>query len=96
MPKPCTSCSRSRTFPSLPCLLIGPLRRRLGLLMRRGTQLGALAVAVGIALVYYLLSMRLGQQLATSNMLPPLLCAWAVNTTGLVVGLVLCRKAFAQ
>ncbi len=65
-----------------------------GLLLRRGTRLGALSVAVGFALLYYVLSMRLGKQLALNNVLPPILCAWAVNGAGFVAGLALLRKAF--
>src|SRR5437773_1361324 len=58
-----------------------------GLLLRRGTQLGALSVAVGYALLYYVLSMRLGKQLATSSILPPFLGAWAINLIGMLAGL---------
>jgi lipopolysaccharide export LptBFGC system permease protein LptF len=65
----------------------------IGLLLRSGTRLGALSVAVGFALLYYVLSMRLGKQLAANHVLPPLLCAWAVNIAGFVAGLVLLRKA---
>lgn len=68
----------------------------IGLLMRHGSQLGALAVAVGIALVYYVFAMRLGQQLATSHRLPPLVCAWAVNVIGIISGVLLVRKAWKQ
>jgi len=58
----------------------------LGLILGRGKQLGALALAVGIALLYYVLTMRLGQELAKAQLLPPLLCAWAVNVLGLATG----------
>ncbi len=58
----------------------------LGLILGRGKQLGALALAVGVALLYYVLAMRLGQELATKHILPPLLCAWTVNGLGLAVG----------
>ncbi|HRV80143.1 MAG TPA: LptF/LptG family permease [Planctomycetota bacterium] len=68
----------------------------IGLLLRSSTQLGALAVAVGIALVYYILAMRLGQELASSHQLPPLVCAWAVNVMGLVVGSFLMLKVCRQ
>lgn len=67
-----------------------------GLLLGRGKQLAALAVAVGAALVYYLLAMRLGQELATRNVLPPLLCAWTVNVLGLGAGGALVWKASRQ
>jgi lipopolysaccharide export LptBFGC system permease protein LptF len=68
----------------------------LGLLLGRRTQLGALSVAVGVALVYYLLALRLGQQLALNHVMPPLLCAWTVNALGFAVGLVLLRKVMRQ
>ncbi len=67
-----------------------------GLLLGRGKQLAALAVAVGVALVYYLLAMRVGQELATSNVLPPLVCAWSVNVFGLLVGAGLVWRASRQ
>jgi len=68
----------------------------LGLILGRGKQLGALALAVGVALLYYVLAMRLGQELATRNLLPPLLCAWAVNVLGLCVGAWLMWRAARQ
>jgi lipopolysaccharide export LptBFGC system permease protein LptF len=63
----------------------------LGLILGRGKQLGALALAIGVALLYYVLAMRLGQELATKNILPPLVCAWTVNVLGLCAGS--CRQA---
>lgn len=68
----------------------------IGLLLRRGTQLAALSVAVAIALVYYVLALRLGQQLAVNHILPPLFCAWAVNALGILAGGVMMRKALRQ
>jgi lipopolysaccharide export LptBFGC system permease protein LptF len=68
----------------------------LGLILGRGKQLGALALAVGVALLYYVLAMRLGQELATRNILPPLLCAWTVNVLGLCAGGWLMRRAWRQ
>jgi lipopolysaccharide export LptBFGC system permease protein LptF len=67
-----------------------------GLLLRRGTQLGALAVAVGYALVYYILSMRFGRHLVANHVLPPVLGAWIVIVAGSLVGLVLMRKAIRE
>lgn len=60
-----------------------------GLLLRRGSQLGALACAVGYALVYYLLSMRLGKGLALSTDLPAWLAAWGTTLIGTLAGTVL-------
>ena len=68
----------------------------IGLILGRGKQLGALALAIGVALLYYVLAMRLGQDLATHHILPPLLCAWTVNVLGLLTGLWLMRKAWRQ
>lgn len=59
------------------------------LLLRRGTQLGALTAAVGYALVYYLLSMRLGKSLAWSGVVPQWLAAWGTTMLGSAVGLVM-------
>ncbi|MFO1010430.1 MAG: LptF/LptG family permease [Planctomycetota bacterium] len=67
-----------------------------GLLLRKGTQLGALSAAVGYALAYYLLSMRLSKELSTSHVIPPALGAWCVVIAGTIAGLVLLRKAFRQ
>lgn len=64
-----------------------------GLLLRRGTQLGAISAAVGYALLYYLLSMRLSKELSTSAVIPPALGAWVVVALGSVCGAVLLRKA---
>jgi lipopolysaccharide export LptBFGC system permease protein LptF len=60
-----------------------------GLLMRRGSQLGALAAAVGYALLYYLLSMRLGKGLALATDVPMWLAAWGTTILGCLVGLAL-------
>jgi len=67
-----------------------------GLLLRRGTQLAALSVAVGFALVYYVLSMRLGKQLAEMGWVSPTLGAWSVNLLGVAVGAAMMRKALRQ
>ena len=75
------------------CLLFLLLGVPTGLILRRGTQLGALASAVGYALAYYVLSMRLGKALGESGALPPWVGAWATTGIGLVVGVVLARKA---
>lgn len=67
-----------------------------GILLRRGTQLGALGVAVGYALIYYILSMRLGSELTRGGAIPPELGAWTVVALGLVVGLILMRRMLKQ
>lgn len=64
-----------------------------GLLLRRGTQLGALSVAIGYALLYYLLSMRLSKELAAGQVIPPVIGAWMVVSVGCLAGVFLLRKA---
>lgn len=67
-----------------------------GLLLRRGTQLGALSIAVGYALLYYVLSMRLSRELGANHILPPLLAAWSVDIAGCAIGVWLLRRALRQ
>ncbi len=67
-----------------------------GLLMRRGTQLGALAVAAGYGILYYVLSMRLGKELGRSNSLPPWVGAWLTTIVGGGVGAYLLRRAMRR
>ncbi len=67
-----------------------------GLLLRRGTQLGALAAAVGYALLFYLLSIRLGKTLSGWGMIPPAIGAWATTFLFSCAGLFLCWKAFRK
>lgn len=67
-----------------------------GLLLRRGTQLAALSVAVGYALLYYTLSLRLTKDLANLQVIPPELGAWSVSIAGTLAGLLLLRKALRQ
>ena len=67
-----------------------------GLIMRKGTQLGALAIAVAYALIYYVLSMRLGKELAHGGAVHPALAAWMVMGTGSVIGALLLRKALRR
>jgi len=63
-----------------------------GLWLRRGTQLGALSTAVGFALLYYILSMRLGSELAGLRLVPLAFAAWATNALFLAAGLLLTWK----
>ena len=67
-----------------------------GLILRRGTQLGALAVAVGYALGYYILSMRFGKSLAAGGVVPPETAAWATIAVGCVVAVVLLQRALRR
>lgn len=82
-----------RCAASSTCLMFLLLGVPTGLLLRRGTQLSALATAVGYALLYYLLSMRLSKQLALGGVLSPAVGAWAITAVGSVFGLWLMRKA---
>lgn len=59
-----------------------------GLWLRSGTQLVGLGVAAIYAFVYYIVSMRLGRELADSGAMSPALAAWTTNIAGLVVGAV--------
>jgi len=67
-----------------------------GIIMRRGTQLGALAVSIGYALAYYILSMRLGKGLGRSGAVPPELGAWATLTLGSIGAWILVIKAMKR
>ena len=67
-----------------------------GLLMRRGTQLGALAVAAGYGIVYYVLSMRLGKELGLSSSLPPWVGAWLTTVVGGGIAVALLRRALRR
>ncbi|QDV06225.1 putative permease YjgP/YjgQ family protein [Planctomycetes bacterium Poly30] len=67
-----------------------------GLLMRRGTQLGALAVAAGYGIVYYVFSMRLGQQIGLGGTFPPGVGAWAATVLGGGVAMILLKKAMRR
>jgi len=64
-----------------------------GVALRSSTQLGAFTGAVGYALLYYVLAMRLGKVLAATGALGPLVAAWATNGLFLVVGLIFLVRA---
>ncbi len=63
-----------------------------GLWLRSGTQLGALTGATAYAFLYYLLSMRLGKELAGVGLIGPGLAAWTTNGIYLAIGLFLLRR----
>ena len=85
-----------RNTVAASCLMFMLLGIATGLTLRSGAQLGALATGVGYALVYYLLSMRLGKGFALSGAVPQWFAAWAVTLGGTVAGLVLCWKALRR
>lgn len=67
-----------------------------GILMRQGTRMGALAVAVGYAIAYWLLSLRLGKVLGTTGVVPPWVAAWGPVIVSALAGTGLCWKAFRR
>jgi lipopolysaccharide export system permease protein len=85
-----------RCATSSTCLLFLLLGVPTGLLLRKGTQLSALATAVGYALLYYLLSMRLSKGLALGHLLSPAAGAWAITIVGAGFGVWLMWKALRR
>jgi len=81
---------RASASISLVFLLLG-IPTGLGLWRRR--QLMAIAAAVGYALAYYVLSMRLGQILVEQRLLSPRYAAWVLPAIGALVGIELCRRS---
>ncbi|MEZ6018075.1 MAG: LptF/LptG family permease [Planctomycetota bacterium] len=67
-----------------------------GLLMRRGTQLGALAVAAGYGILYYVFSVRIGWELGFNEALPVWFGPWITTILGLVVAFFLLKKAIRR
>lgn len=67
-----------------------------GLALRKGSQLGALAAAIGYALLYYLLSMRLGKALAGADAVPAWLAAWGPSLLGALVGVFLMARVLRR
>jgi lipopolysaccharide export LptBFGC system permease protein LptF len=67
-----------------------------GVVLRSSTQLGALTVAIGYALLYYVLAMRLGKVLADNGALPPIFAAWATNGLFVLVGGIFFARALLR
>ena len=63
-----------------------------GLWLRSGNQLAGLGLAAVYAFTYYIVSLRLGRELALSGTLPPELAAWTTNLFGTAAGLFLYWK----
>jgi lipopolysaccharide export system permease protein len=78
------------------CLLFVLIGASTGILMRKGTQLAALAVAVGYAILYWLLSMQLGDPLAESGAIPAFVGAWGPLGIFLVWGLWLMHRSLRE
>ena len=67
-----------------------------GLILRRGTQLGALAVASGFGILYYVLSMNVGREMASAQVLPNWAAAWWTTILGGLVSIPLLRKGLRR
>jgi lipopolysaccharide export LptBFGC system permease protein LptF len=83
----------SREALALICPMFLLLGVPTGLFLRRGSQLAALAVAIGYALVYYIVSMRLGKVLANNEVVPVWFAALGTSIVGSLSGLVLLARA---
>jgi len=78
------------------CLMFVLVGVSTGLLLRKGTQLTALAVAVGYAMVYWIASLRLGKQLAREGVLEPWVGAWVPLILFSIIGLWMTHRAFRE
>ena len=67
-----------------------------GVWLRKGTQLGALAVAVLYAIFYYVFSMQIGKELALFGAVPTYAAAWSTTAVGMLFGLVALRRVFLR
>jgi len=85
-----------RMANAVTCLMFVLVGCSTGVLMRKGTQLGALAVAVGYALVYWIFSLRLGKQLAEAGTVEPWLGAWGPLAIFCLLGGLLTHRAFRE
>lgn len=83
----------SRSVVYLLFLLLGAPT---GLILRRGNQLAALAVASAFGIGYYALSMNLGSQLAGHTNLPLVLVAWGPTSLGLLLSLPLLYRGLRR
>ena len=67
-----------------------------GLILRKGTQLGAMAVSVIYALLYYVFSMRIGRQLGDSGAVSPTVAAWTTPALAWIAAIITMRKALRR
>ncbi|MDA1265506.1 MAG: LptF/LptG family permease [Planctomycetota bacterium] len=67
-----------------------------GLIARKGTQLGALSISLGYALVHYILQMQVAKGLGTSGAWDPVLAAWAPVAVGAVASFWITRRALRR
>jgi lipopolysaccharide export LptBFGC system permease protein LptF len=73
--------------------LIGPAT---GLIARRGTQLGALAISSGYSLLHYLLQMQVAKDLGMNGTLDPAAAAWMPIAVSVLPTIWLVRKAMRR
>jgi lipopolysaccharide export LptBFGC system permease protein LptF len=73
--------------------LLGPAT---GLLARRGTQLGALAISSAYALVHYLVQMQVAKDLGTNGTLDPAVAAWMPIAISILPTIWLVRRALRR
>ncbi len=85
-----------RITSAVTCLAFVLLGVPTGLLMRSGTRMGALAVAVGYALLYWVISMRVGKQLSINGTLPVVLGAWGPVALATLAGAVMTWRVFRR
>ncbi|MDP6538688.1 MAG: LptF/LptG family permease [Planctomycetota bacterium] len=85
-----------RAANAVTCMLFVLLGVPTGILLRRGTQLGAMAVAVGYAILYWVSSLRLGKELAESGALVPALCAWGPLAVWCVLAGLMVHRTFRR
>ncbi len=78
------------------CLIFVLIGASTGVLMRKGTQLAALAVAVGYAILYWIFSLRLGKQLAESGVVDPWVGAWGPLLLFMLWGLWLMHRSLRE
>ncbi len=78
------------------CLMFVLVGVSTGLLLRKGTQLSALAVSVGFAMTYWIASLRLGKQLARDGVLEPWVGAWGPLLFFSLVGVWLTHRALRE
>jgi len=67
-----------------------------GLILRKGTQLGALAASSGYAILYYILNLRLAKDLGIDGVLSPAMGAWAPTALGAFAALFLLRRGLKR
>ena len=86
----------TRQALALICPMFLLLGMPTGLFLRKGSQLASLAVAIGYALVYYIVSMRIGKLLSVNEVVPTWFAAFGASLVGSALGLLLLARAARQ